>query len=71
MGQPTPESRILDYLQRHEWASPAELRAVLRLSRTGTHRALQRLVLANRIVGNGGKTTAAAYRLNRFDPSRN
>jgi len=66
-----PEDRILDYLRRHEWASPAEMRVVLKLSRTRTSLALQRLVLANQIASNGGKTTAAAYRLNTFDPSRN
>lgn len=67
----TPEARILGYLQRHAWASPAEMRAVLGLSRTRTHLALQRLLRTNRIAGNGGKTSAAAYRLTPFDASRN
>ena len=67
----SPEECILDYLRRHEWASPSELRAVLKLSRTRTSLALQRLVLRNQIASNGAKTTAAAYRLSAFDPSRN
>lgn len=67
----TPEERILAYLRQHEWASPSEMRAVLSLSRTRTSQVLRRLVLANQIASNGGKTTAAAYRLNNFDVSRN
>ncbi len=66
-----PEQRIVAYLQRHEAAAPSELRAVLNLSRTRTYHALQRLLLSRQIVANGGRTSAAAYRLSGFDPSRN
>lgn len=66
-----PEERILEYLRRHESASPAEMRAVLKLSRTRTNLALQRLLLSQQIARNGGRTSAAAYHLASFDPSRN
>lgn len=66
-----PEQRIVDYLKRHQTASPSEMRAVLNLSRSRIYRALQRLLLSRQIVANGGRTTAAAYRLMDFDPSRN
>jgi hypothetical protein len=64
-----PEKRILDYLRRHQPASPAEIRSVLNLSRTGAYRTLRRLLLTGQVVSNGGRTSAAAYRL--VDPSRN
>ena len=35
------------------------------------YRALQRLLLSRQIVASGGQTSAAAYRLADFDPSRN
>jgi hypothetical protein len=66
-----PEERILEYLRRHESASPAEMRAVLKLSRTRTSQALQRLLLSRQIARNDGRTSATAYRLAFFDPSRN
>ncbi len=66
-----PEERIVDYLRRHQAASPSEMRTVLSLSRSRTYRALQRLLLSSQIVANGGRTSAAAYRLADFDPSRN
>ena len=66
-----PEQRIVDYLRRHQAASPSEMRAVLNLSRSRTYRVLQRLLLSRQVVANGGRTTAAAYRLADFDPSRN
>jgi hypothetical protein len=64
-----PEERVLDYLRRHQPASPAEIRSVLNLSRSSAYRALQRLLLTGQVVSNGGRTSAAAYRL--VDPSRN
>jgi hypothetical protein len=75
-GSPTvnagePEQRIVDYLRRHQAASPAEMRAVLNLSRSRTYRSLQRLLFSRQVVANGGRTSAAAYRLADFDPSRN
>ncbi len=63
------EDRIVDYLRRHQPASPAEIRSVLNLSRTGAYRALRRLLSTGQVVSNGGLTSAAAYRL--VDPSRN
>jgi len=66
-----PEQRIVDYLRRHQAASPSEMRTVLNLSRSRTYRVLQRLLLSRQVVANGGRTTAAAYRLADFDPSRN
>ena len=66
-----PEERILAYLRRHRAASPAEVRTVLNLSRSRTYRALQHLIFSGQIVANGGRTSAAAYRLADFDPSRN
>jgi hypothetical protein len=66
-----PEERIVDYLRRHHSASPSEMRAVLNLSRSRTYRALQWLLLSGQIVTNGGQTSATAYRLADFDPSRN
>jgi predicted HTH transcriptional regulator len=66
-----PEERILAYLRRHQAASPSEVRTVLNLSRSRTYRALQHLILSGQIVANGGRTSAAAYRLADFDPSRN
>jgi len=68
---PTPEGRIVDYLRRHQPASPSEMRSVLNLSRSRTYRALQHLLLCRQIVTNGGRTSAAAYRLTDIDPSRN
>jgi hypothetical protein len=65
----TPESRVVAYLRRHEPASPAEIRAVLNLSRSGAYRVLRRLLLTGQVVSTGGRTSAAAYRL--IDPSRN
>ncbi len=65
------EPRIVDYLRKHQTASPAEIKAVLNLSRSRTYRALQRLLSSRQIVSNGGRTSAAAYRLTDFDPSRN
>jgi hypothetical protein len=47
------------------------MRTVLNLSRSRTYRVLQRLLLSRQVVANGGRTTAAAYRLADFDPSRN
>ena len=70
-GTGEPEQRIVDYLKRHQTASPSEMRAVLNLSRSRTYRALQRLVLSRQIAANGGRTSAAGYRLVDFDPSRN
>jgi hypothetical protein len=64
-----PEERVLDYLRRHQPASPAEIRSVLNLSRSSAYRVLQRLLLTGQVVSNGGRTSAAAYRL--VDPSRN
>jgi hypothetical protein len=64
-----PEERVLDYLRRHQPASPAEIRSVLSLSRSSAYRVLQRLLLTGQVVSNGGRTSAAAYRL--VDPSRN
>ena len=66
-----PEPRIVDYLRKHRAASPSEIKAVLNLSRSRTYRALQRLLLSGQIAANGGRTSAAAYRLVDFDPSRN
>jgi AraC-like DNA-binding protein len=66
-----PEQRIVDYLRRHRAASPAEMRTVLNLSRSRTYRALQQLLASRLVVTNGGRTTAAAYRLADLDPSRN
>jgi hypothetical protein len=66
-----PEERIVDYLRRHHSASPSEMRVVLHLSRSRTYRALQWLLLSGQVVTNGGQTSAAAYRLADFDPSRN
>ena len=66
-----PEERIVDYLRRHHSASPSEMRVVLHLSRSRTYRALQWLLLSGQIVTNGGQTSATAYRLADFDPSRN
>ena len=68
---PAPEGRIVDYLRRHQAASPSEMRTVLNLSRSSTYRALQNLLLSRRVVANGCRTSAAAYRLADFDPSRN
>ena len=68
-GRHDPEQRIVDYLGRNETASPSEMQAVLQLSRSGTHRALQRLLITGQIVSNGGRTSTVAYRL--IDPSRN
>ena len=70
-GAGEPELRIVDYLKRHETASPSEMRAVLNLSRSRTYRALQRLLSSRQIAANGGRTSAAGYRLVDFDPSRN
>jgi hypothetical protein len=64
-----PEERVLDYLRRHQPASPAEIRSVLNLSRSSAYRALRHLLLTGQVVSNGGRTSAAAYRL--VDPSRN
>ncbi len=64
-----PEKRVLDYLRRHQPASPAEIRSVLNLSRSSAYRVLRRLLLTGQVVSNGGRTSAAAYRL--VDPSRN
>jgi hypothetical protein len=64
-----PEERVLDYLRRHQPASPAEIRSVLNLSRSSAYRVLRRLLLTGQVVSNGGRTSAAAYRL--VDPSRN
>lgn len=64
-----PDTRIIDYLRRHGAASPAELRAVLGLSRSGVHRVLRRLSMTGQVVTNGGRTSAVVYRLT--DPSRN
>ena len=66
-----PEERILAYLRRHKAASPSELRTVMNLSRSRAYRALQHLLLSGQIVANGGRTSATAYRLADFDPSRN
>jgi len=66
-----PDQRIVDYLRRHHAASPSELRTVLNLSRSRTYRALERLLLSGQVVANGGHTSAVAYRLADFDPSRN
>ena len=70
-GASEPETRIVDYLRKHRTASPSELKAVLNLSRSRTTRALQRLRLSGQIAPYGGRTSAAAYRLADFDPSRN
>ena len=64
-----PEERVLDYLSRHQPASPAEIRSVLNLSRSSAYRALRHLLLTGQVVSNGGRTSAAAYQL--VDPSRN
>lgn len=64
-------SRIVEYLRRHSTASPGEMRVVFNLSRSRTYRALQRLLETRVIVRNGGRTTAAGYRLADIDPSRN
>jgi hypothetical protein len=66
-----PEQRIVDYLRRHHAASPSEIRTVLNLSRSRTYRMLQQLLLSGQVVANGGQTSAVAYRLADFDPSRN
>ncbi|MST93720.1 MAG: MarR family transcriptional regulator [Pedosphaera sp.] len=66
-----PAERILHYLRKHDGASPAELRAVLGLSRSSAYRALQRLLEASQVETTGGRTTAAGYRISNFDPSRN
>lgn len=67
----TPAERVLEYLRRHGSASPAELEAVLNLSRSRAYRTLQQLLLEGRIESNGGRTSSVAYRLRAFDPSRN
>jgi hypothetical protein len=69
LGSPTPEDRIVAYLRRHAPAAPAEIRAALSLSRTGTDRALRHLRQMGQVVSNGGRTSAAAY--SPVDPSRN
>jgi hypothetical protein len=66
--QKSPEQRIVRYLVRANEASPAELCATLRLSRSTAYRALQRLLSEQRVVTDG-RTSAVAYRL--ADPSRN
>lgn len=70
-ANPDAEGRIVNYLRRHQAASPSEMRTVLNLSRSRTYRALQHLLLSRQIVAGGGRTSAAAYRLADFDPSRN
>ena len=63
IGTVDAEQRIVDYLKRHRAASPSELRAVLNLSRSGTYRALQRLLLSRQVIANGGRTSAASVLL--------
>ena len=62
-----PGPRIVDYLRKHRTASPSEIKTVLNLSRSRTYRALQRLLSSRLIIANGGRTSAAAYRLLDFD----
>jgi predicted HTH transcriptional regulator len=65
-----PSNRIVEYLRVKQVASPAEMRAVLQLSRSTTYRALQRLLDEGRVSATG-RTSAAAYRLQELDSQRN
>ncbi len=69
-GAEDPRQRIVALLQRTKEASPAEIRVMLKLSRSGTDRALQRLRAEQRVVA-FGRTSSVVYRLKDFDPSRN
>ncbi len=69
-GAEEPRQRIVALLQRTKEASPAEIRVMLKLSRSGTDRALQRLRAEQRVVASG-RTSSVVYRLKEFDPSRN
>ena len=69
-GDEDPRQRIVALLQRTMEASPAEIRTLLKLSRSSTDRALQRLRAEERVVAIG-RTCSVVYRLKDFDPSRN
>lgn len=70
VGDEEPWQRIVALLQRTKEASPSEIRLMLKLSRSATDRALQRLRAEQRVVA-CGRTSSVVYRLKDFDPSRN